>query len=308
MNTRSLLLVLASAVVLALASPPSTPAQEQGEWGGELGMLGGHHDNFFYRGPGADAPSSSLFSLLGLVEYDRDVGSGTLGWSLDGSQVLVLDIDDADYETTSLEARYKRGRTRLDLSYGLMFNRLYAEEGDAVFFDTDGLRFRVRYTVSQRVWIRGQVELEEWDFDPAAQDRDSDVTEYRLTIRGAINDRVALRGSYLNEDRDAVGADNNRSGDGFALALESQPRDDMSLFVRIRRRDRQYEDAPEGDSNFQRDDTVDDLTANFRWFVRDSWGLQLVVSYRDGESTRPDRNFDGAQIGLGLVYRFGRGG
>lgn len=296
-------LVLAVAVLLGGGAAASA---EDSAWSGELGLAGGHNDNFFNRGPGVPAPSSDLVNIAGRLSYWTEAGRGELEFLLDGTEVLVLDIDDADYELAALTTRYKLGRTRIDLRYQLGINLLSSEEVDAAFFDIDGLRLRVRYSLSERVWLRAEGEFETWDFDPQASDRDSDITQYGISVRGALSDRVALRGILSVEDRDARAPDNSRTGTGFGLALDAQPVDDSNLFIRVRRRDREYEDAPPGENNFQRDDTLYDLNANFRWFFQRHWGAQVAVMYRDGESTRPDRNYDSSQFALGIVYRFGR--
>ncbi len=78
----------------------------------------------------------------------------------------------------------------------------------------------------------------------------------------------------------------------------------MTFFLRYRSRDRQYEDAPPGDRNFQRDDTTEDINFNLRWRVSQRWGVQFRDTYRSGDSTRPDRNFTGNQAEIGAFYSF----
>lgn len=279
-------------------------ADDEGGWTWEAGLLGGNHDNFFFRGEVGPQPGSDLLSVYLAGEAEKDTGPGDLSFSVGGQAVSVLDIDQADYQMADAAVEYKRGRMKLHAGYGLMLNRLFSEEGEAAFFDAQSLDVWYRYSLGPRVWVRAGAEIESWDFDPAENDRDADVLKLDLTVRFALSDRVGLRASLLSEERDANGARNNRSGEGWALAIESSPSEDVSLFLRFRSRDRQYDDAPPGDRNFQRDDTTEDINFNLRWQISERWGLQLRDTYRQGDSTRPDRNFDGNQFEIGGFVRF----
>lgn len=279
-------------------------ADDEGGWIWEAGLLGGNHDNFFFRGEGGPKPSSKLLSGYVEGEMERDTGDGELTVSVGGQVVSVLDIDQADYQMADVEVEYKRGRSKVHAGYDLMLNRVFSEEEAAAFFDAQELNLWYRYSLSRRLWLRAGVEFESWDFDPAENDRDADVLKLSLTARFALSDRVGLRFTLLSEDRDANGARNNRTGEGWALAVEGRPRDDVNVFLRFRSRDREYNDAPPGDRNFQRDDTTEDINFNLRWQVTERWGVQLRDTYRSGDSTRPDRNFTGNQAEIGAFYRF----
>jgi hypothetical protein len=279
-------------------------AADEGGWLWEVGLLGGNHDNFFFRGDNGEQPSSALLTGYLAGETSKDTGPGELGFSFGGQAVSVMDIDQADYQMLDAAVEYKRGRAKLHGGYGLMLNRLFSEEGEAAFFDAQSLEFWYRYSLGPRFWVRAGAEIESWDFDPAEEDRDADVLELDLTVRFALSDRIGLRASLLSEERDANGARNNRTGEGWALAIEGQPRDDVSAFLRFRSRDRQYDDAPPGDRNFRRDDTVEDINVSLRWRVSERWGVELRDTYRSGDSTRPDRNFTGNQAEIGAYFSF----
>lgn len=279
-------------------------ADDEGGWSWEAGLLGGNHDNFFFRGDGGPQPSSNLLTGYLSGEIERDTGPGELGFSLAGQAVSVVDIDDADYQMLDAAVEYKRGRTKIHGGYNLMLNRLFSEEGDAAFFDAQSVDVWFRYSVGPRLWLRAGAELESWDFDPAENDRDADVLKLKLTARFALSDQIGVRLSLLSEERDANGARNNRTGEGWAIAIEGAPREDVSFFLRFRSRDREYDDAPPGDRNFQRDDTTEDINFNLRWQLGERWGLQVRDTYRSGDSTRPDRNFTGNQAEVGAFYRF----
>ena len=279
-------------------------AGDEGGWMWEVGLLGGEHDNFFYRGEGGPQPSSTLLTGYLAGEMEKDTGPGDLTVSFGGQVVSVLDIDQADYQAADLAVEYKRGRLKVHGGYDLMLNRVFSEDVDAAFFDAQGVDVWVRYSLTPRLWVRGGAELESWDFDPAENDRDADVLKLNLTLRFALSDRFGVRLALLSEERDANGPRNNRTGEGWALAVEGQPNDDVTFFLRYRNRDREYDDAPPGDRNFQRDDTTEDVNFNLRWRLGERWGVQLRDTYRSGDSTRPDRNFTGNQVEIGAFYRF----
>ena len=280
-------------------------AAEDPYWTVELGLLPGHHNNFFFRGPETVAPSSDLLTAYVEAEHEREVGKGDLTLLFAGIFDFVRDIPDADYRTFSTGVEYKRGPTKFSFELERMINRLFSEQGDASFFDQDSFDFWVRRSFGRRVWLRARVQLEEQDFDPVDNDRDADVTKLYGTLRVGLSDTFALRGSLLFEERDARGPENSRTGTGWSLAVEAQPSPRTNLFIRFRERQRDYEDAPPGERNFGRMDTVTDVTLNLRLQVTDSWGVQLRDSYREGESTRPDRNFDGNSVSVGIFYVFG---
>ena len=286
-------------VAFAVAAVPAA-AEDSPSWRVELGLLGGHHDNFFFRGEGAPAPSSDLATVSVDAEYERDLGKWDLTVLLSGAAEFVRDIPNADYQTFSVGAEYKRGPNKVSLEYERLNNRLFSEEGEPSFFDQDGLDLWVRRSFGPGVWVRGRVQLEKWEFDEVDNDRDADVLKLSATLRVALTEVMALRGSLLWSDRDAKGADNNRVSDGYSLALELNPSERFSAFLRFRDRTRQYEDAPPTDRNFRREDKVKDINFNLRWKVGESWGIQFRDSYRDGKSTRPDRNFDGNTASLGV--------
>lgn len=283
---------------------PASAGDEPVGWQWEAGLLAGDHDNFFFRGGGAGKPGSNLLTGYLAGELERDTGPGEVTFAIAGQAVSVLDIDNADYQALSAAVAYKRGRIKVQGELSTMLNRLYSEEGDAVFFDQQSADLWVRYSVGPRLWLRLGVELESADFDPAENDRDADSVKADLTARFALSERLGLRLSLLSEERDAIGARNSRSGEGWAIALEAQPRDDVDLFLRLRSRDRSYEDAPPGDRNFNREDTIEDATLNLRWRASRRWGLQLRDTHRSGDSTRADRNFTGNQVELGVFVGF----
>lgn len=283
------------------------PLAADSGWSGEAGVFVGSHDNFFFRGANSPAPSSDLLSASLTVERVQDTALGDWTFGLAATTVSVEDIDDADYETFQLTTEFKRGPWKAALSYEELLNRLFSESGESVFFDESAVEFWLRYSINRRLWVRLRAETADQDFGASQDDRDADAEKFALTLRMAATEHLAVRVSWLSEDRSARGPENNRTGSGFALALEASPREDLTWFLRYRSRDRDYEDAPIGENNFGRSDTVDDINFNVRWRFKDAIGLMVRDTYRSGDSTRPDRNFTGNVIEAGVFFQFGTG-
>ena len=105
--------------------------------------------------------------------------------------------------------------------YGLVLNRVFSEDDDTAFYDAQIVDVWYRYSLNRRVWVRLGAKLESWDFDAEEDDRDADVVKLDLSVRFALSARFGLRASLLSEDRDATGPRNNRTGEGWALALQA---------------------------------------------------------------------------------------
>ena len=291
------------ALVLAVLALAAANANADG-WDGEVGVLGGSHDNFFYRGEGSPAPESDLLSSYLQLERAWKRAGGEFQIELTGSAVDVRDIDEADYQTIGVEGTYKRGRHRWSLEHSRLLNRLFAESGDAVFFDERANDLQWRVNVGSRWWVRLRWERAEWDFDAAEDERDADIDKHSLTGRFQAMPTLGIRLAWLAEEREARSAEHNRTGDGLELAFEGAPNESVTWFLRFRSRDRDYTDAPSEARNFGRADRVNDLNFNLRWRFGRHLGLYLRDMYRDGDSTRADRNYDGNVVEAGLFYSF----
>lgn len=285
---------------LALFLPGLEARGDDRDWELDLSLMAGHSDNFFFRGGDAPAPSTDVQQLAVEYEHEKDLGRADLVFELGGIGTAVSDIPNADYEAYWGGLRYERGPARWYAQYSMGLNRLFSEAGEPIFFDGKSLEGGLRYSVGRKTWLRAEAELEDWNFDPAENDRDSDVLKLSGTVRHGLTDRIAVRVEALWEDRDATEPNNNRSGIGWSLAFELKPADRVDAFVRYRSRERDYDDAPPGESNFERQDTVVDIVANVRFWIGRTWGIRAQNNYRDGESTRPDRNFDGNTFMAGL--------
>ncbi len=302
--TRAPRLGFLTTLILSVTGATAAVASDDGGWHGEIGVMAGEHDNFFFRGGDNPAPASNLLS--GYVELERtwDLGGHKVDLQLAGEAVDVVDISEGDYQTYAIGGRYKRGRHRWSLEFAQLLNRLYSESGEAVFFDETSYDLQWRMSVGERWWFRLRYELSEWDFDSLQDSRDADIDKISVTGRYQALPTLGIRLAWLDENRDAVGAENNRVGDGFEVAFEGSPTETVTWFLRFRTRDRDYEDAPPEERNFGRSDTTDDINFNLRWLFADQIGLYLRDSYRDGESTRADRNYTGNVAEAGLYFKF----
>ena len=297
---------LTIAAIAALLAPTGThAAADEKPWSLELGSLIGRHQNLFFERNNVEDDSS--FELYGRGDYEFELGPGDLRLSLAGKGVFFRDVDDADYQRGDLEARYKLGRTKLTGAYSHTRNRLYSEEsdlGDPVFFDVDGYGLEVRRGLGRGWWIGAEGEIQSWDFDSSESERDATVTGGQATLRIPLLDGLALRLGALYASKSADADRYDWSGPGASVALEVRPSQRVEVFLRYKQRRRDYDHADAGDSNFGREDRIDDVVANVRWHLRDDWGLQLRGFYRWGDSTRRDRNYHGGSASAGFFLSY----
>jgi predicted porin len=275
------------------------------DWEVEAGMQAGYHDNFFYRGEGQDAPSENLYSLYSMGELRVDPGPGKLSLSYRATAIATTQIEGSDYQDYSLGAGYKLGMTKLKAEYGYTPNRVFAEDGDGVFFDQQRRALEVRQGIISGLWVGGEYVYKRQDFDPVKADRDARVRGLSGTLRIPLGNRVGIRGTVFRETKEATGPEYDWEGRGYAVGLEVNPTRRLNLFLRYKNRDRDYEDAPPTDSNFEREDSTQDYLLNVRWQAGRHWGISVEDFYRDGESTRPDRNYDGNRVTGSFFMVFG---
>jgi len=283
-------------VGLAVAEKPSG-------WDLEVGGFFTHHSNFFFRGGGQPAPSANLLSVYAHGEQERKIGRGRLDYHIDLGAVETGDIAGADHMNAGVGGRYRQGRNRFTSEIVSVPNQVYFDE-EGVFFDLLGLELGWRRDLGPGLWAGVELGLETWDFDPVQDLRDSTNRKLSASLRYPLNERYGLRGTLLYEDRNADSARFDLSGVGFAVALEAQPTDSVQVFARYKRRERDYGDAPAGTTNFEREDTVQDIVVNLRWRLGERWGVRIEDFFRDGESTRVDRNYSGNRLSVGGYYQF----
>ncbi len=290
--------------LLGLAIVVTSPAAAEGDWEGEVGLLFGQHDNFFFRGEGNPAPESDLLTGYVVAERTWKRDASRFALELSGSAVDVSDIPNANYQSYGIAGTYRRGSHRFQLGHSQLLNRLYSESGEAVFFDESAFDLQWRVTLGTRWWVRLRFQTSEWDFDAAENERDSDTDRTSLTARVAVHPKLGLRFGWIDESRTATGPENNREGDGFEVAFEGTPSETLTWFLRFRSRDRDYLDALPDDRNFGRSDTTDEINFNVRWTVTEQLGLYVRDNYRDGSSTRLDRNYTGNVAEVGIFFAF----
>lgn len=294
------------ALVLLFLAPAALAAAKKDDDSSllEVGLLFGRHDNYFFRGGDNPEQGSPLATGYLRGESQQRLASGKLELFGELSAAEASDIDNADYFAGTVGAKFKFGRSRITGEAFVRPSQVYFEEGDGVFFDQTGVEIGYRRDIKPGLWVGVQAELEQWRFDPEESERDADGHELSASLRVPLNPRLGIRATLIYEEKDSDAARFDVSGSGFAVALEAQPSDRVSIFARYKRREREYDGAAPDDRNFQRDDTVQDIVFNVRWEARETWGLRFEAFYRDGESTRPDRNYDGLRTLAGAFYRF----
>ena len=273
------------------------------EWETEAGFLSGYHDNYFYRGE-SPTPDETFLTVYALGDLVYDLGPGDLLVEAGTSAAFGLTIDQTDFQTVQAGIGYKSGRTKSMLSYRRTFDKVFGEEDDASLFDVDSLQGSVRqkFTNSLRGLLAFQ--FQNWNFSSPDNDRDAFRYQPKARLRWEISKFFALRSAFFWTWKDADSGRYDYNGPGIALAAEIKPTDSVDVFLRYRHRWRDYGNAPSGDSNFKRNDNIDDVIANARWRLTDFFGLRLEGSYRHGNSTRSDRNYDAFTVTGGFFVAF----
>lgn len=310
MNDKLIQFLLRVAGPLALAAAPLSAAVADTSaakpWQAEIGASVGRHDNFFLRedSPTTASPSATLTRIY--ASGERDIAAGATDWTIFGgaAATFVSGVSDADSQEVELGARAQWGRFRVSLEGQYQPNLLYSEEGVGTFYDHSGATAGVRLGLPADMWFGAEYERSRWAFDSADSARDADGDAVTGTFRFALGEHAALRLIGIWAKKDARGPENSWNSTGYGVALELSPADRWSVFARLRSRDREYEKALVGDTNFGRDDTIVDALVNTRVRIGEHWGLGGQVEYRDGESTRTDRNYDALVFSVSAFMTF----
>lgn len=289
----------------ALADAASADSDDS-PWEAELGIGVTHHDNFFFRRESPTTPAPSATLTRAYASGEREFDTGEREWSLFGSAAatFVDGVDDADSQEWRLGGRTAWGATRVTLEATYLPNLLYSEELTGTFYDRTGAALEVRQSFRDGVWLAGEFEQTRWEFDQLEQGRDADVPEVTATFRFPLGENAGLRlfGSWA--EKDARAPENNWNSIGYGIAAELAPTGRWNLFARVRVREREYRDAPIGDVNFARDDTILDGLINARVRIGERWGLAGQVEHRNGDSSRLDRNYDATMLSLSAFVTF----
>ena len=297
---------------------PAAAAGDEKSWSAEVGLSPGHNNNFFSRGSDKPRESSDILNIYGAAEIERQAGKGEVEVSLRAGAIFASDIDDADHQRLDLGVQYKRGRNRITAGWFTNPDRLsfFEEQQRATNYDIQGYEINVRRNLRPGIWVRVAYESETWDWEEIENDRDADKETVSATVRFPVGKRSGIRASLFSETKDANAPDFNRDGEGFSVRLDTRLRKDLRLATRYKRSERDYEDAPEDDRNFMREDTIEEFMFRVRWslgerwlarnrrLAGERWGVQLLGSYRTGDSTREDRNFSRSRIEAGVYFVF----
>lgn len=292
-------------IVLVLAFCSAAQSVEEPEWHGEIGFQTRYEDNYFHRDDDNVTSDETFFTLYGEGEAAFEVGPGDLELSAGASGAFARDLDAADHQVYDVGVGYKLGGTRVLTEYTHIENKVFGEEDDSSFFDIDSGEIELRQSFSEDFSGRASVDIGRWDFTPPDNDRDAMQYKFQAMLRWAAFPWLAFRTSGLWAIKRAERSRFDWKGPGVGVAAELKPLEDVNLFVRYRRRWREYDGGRIGDSNFRRDDTIDDVSANVRWHVTDLVGLQLGGSYRNGDSDRRDRNYDASSVFGGVFMELG---
>lgn len=296
--------LLAGALLLL---PGSTAlAGDPVEWETEVGFLSGYHDNYFYKETGK--PSEWILSVYGAGKATFDLGPGDLVVNAGATGAFGLEIDDTDYQVAHGGVGYKQGGTRGSLDYTRTFNKVYGEEDDASLYDVNSGRIRLRQEITESLRVQGSFQVQNWDFDSPNKDRNGFRYRPKGLVRWQAWDSLAFRGAFFWTFKEAKAGRFEFEGPGLSVAAEIHPIEPLHVFVRYRRRWRDYDNASPGDSNFEREDTIDGVLVNARLMLTDIFGVQLNGTYRHGDSNRPDRNYDAASVTGGFMFKFDGGG
>jgi len=279
---------------------------DDGSWQAEVGVGVTHHDNFFFRRESATTPAPSATLTRAYASGEREFDAGRQDWSLFGSAAatFVSGVNDADSQEFRLGARTSWGDTRASIELTYLPNLLYSEEAVGTFYDRSGVALEVRHAFRDGVWLAVEFEQTRWEFDQLEQGRDADVPEVTATFRFPLGSNAALRLFGNWAEKDARAPENSWNSIGYGIAAELAPAERWNLFARVRVRDREYRDAPIGDNNFGRDDKTVDGLINARVRIGEHWGLSGQIEYRNGDSTRPDRNYDATMLSLSAFLTF----
>ncbi len=297
----------------ALLSAAPLPADTIEEWEVEVGTTAGHHDNFLYRGEDDDRPAENLYTLYGQAEVDLDGGPGDFLFSLRAAGIGTTEIEGSDYQDYSAGAGYKIKSTRILGEYRRTPGRVFDESGqtsltgppEPIFFDWDSRSGEIRQGLKPGLWIGAEYAYETWKFDLAEADRDATVRGVTGTIRIPIGRRLGVKAAGTTERKDAAAPEHDWDGRGYTLALELSTESRFSLLARYGYRTREYENAPSTESNFGREDELQQYLVSLRVVVGDHWGVIAEDSYRDNESTREDRIYTGNHWSAGFFATWG---
>jgi len=276
------------------------PQREDRPWFLEVGLLVGSSDNFFSRGEGREVLSETLTRLYSMSEYKWRIRRSRIKLDVELGAVRTEDIGDASYAQGSAKLAWRHRRSQLSVEYFALPSRFALLGEDGVSYDIDGFGVEYRRVLRQGLWVSVGYEKQDQRYDPIEADRDSRRETLKGTVRFPLGKSTGLRASLFEESRQAMSPRYRYDGTGFGLRLEGSPSERLSFFIRFKSRDRDYPDALDGDTNFARADTIRSAMLSIRWRFSERLGLRLRDRYREGDSTRVDRNFHGNQIEAGI--------
>ena len=299
-----------NAPILALAMlilPVAATADSASrDWEAEVGTALKSYDNFFMTGDASTQRQRSALVSTVYAQGKRAFKDGPRRWDLEGGVEASFnhDISDADTRLFWVGAQTRFNATRAGLEISHEPNRIFSEDGDGAFFDETALTLSARHEFNPTLSGMLEYERQRDEFGSDEPGKDADVNELSVTVRFVVHPQAAIRLLAMWADKDARDGARSWSATGFGTALEWRPAERWSVFARVRLRDREYDDALPGDSNFERDDTIFDALVNARFQAGKDWGFGGQLEYRDAESTRLDRNYDAVSVSVSAFKQF----
>lgn len=290
-------------ILLPSAATADSPSRD---WEAEVGTALKSYDNFFMTGDASTQPQRSALVSTVYAHGERAFKDGARRWDLEGGVEASFNYDISDANTQLFwiggQTRFNATRAGIELSHEP--NRIYSEDGDGTFFDKTALTLSVRHEYSPTLSGELEYERQRDEFGSDEPGKDADVNELSGTLRFVVHPQAAIRLFAMWAEKDARDGARSWSATGFGSALEWSPAERWSVFARARLRDREYDDALPGDSNFERDDTIFDALVNARFQAGKDWGVGGQLEYRDAESSRLDRNYDAVTVSLSAYKQF----
>ena len=306
MNCAKQMIAAVLALMPLMLSPTANADSGSRDWEAEVGTALKSYDNFFMTGDAATQPQRSALVSTVYAQAERAFKDGPRRWDLEGGVEASFnyDISDADTQRIWIGGQTRFNATRLGLELSHEPNRIYSEDGDGTFFDETALTLSARHEFNPKVSGELEYERQRDEFDSDEPGKDADVDALLGTMRFVVHPQAAIRLFAIWAAKDARDGARSWSATGFGTALEWSPAERWSVFARARLRDREYDDALLGDSNFERDDTILDALVNARFNVGENWGVGGQLEYRDAESTRLDRNYDAVSVSVSAFKQF----
>lgn len=304
--------------VLATTHPLAAPPEARGSWGGEVAIEQAYTDNVRSE-PEAEQDDEYFSKFVGFVEHRQPharVLPARVGMMVRGH--LFYRFPNFDYVELRPQALYSLGRTDLMVLYGFIPRRLLfdrEEDGGAGVYFTEHLaagEAQHKFGRHKRLRARLLFELEVRDFSAPNSERSSVAPRMAADVRYQVVSWWVPRVGFELGTRNARSDNYSRDEAGVIAGFDAQLGHGISGRFRYRRSWRDYtvdserDDTGNDNSNFRRNDDIDDYRTWLTVAVPPVSGLAVRVRYffRNGDSSRADRIFARHEVGIEAQYVF----